>query len=95
MTNIDMILTREFVAWREHAACTGHAEYFFNDAKKTNVREAKKICAGCPVKQQCLEHGLTHDEYGIWGGLTATERRVFKRNLRKKLSSALNENDHK
>ena len=89
MTNIDMILTREFVAWREHAACAGHAEYFFNDAKKTNVREAKKICAACPVQSQCLEYGLTHVEYGVWGGLTANERRTLNRKRRLEAAGGL------
>ena len=42
------------------------------------VREAKAVCAQCPVKQQCLEHALEFDErHGIWGGTTPTERRVM------------------
>jgi WhiB family redox-sensing transcriptional regulator len=85
--NGTFILSRDALAWREHAACMGHAEYFFNDAKKTNVRQAKKICADCPVRLECLEHGMTHDEYGVWGGLTANERRVLKRNQRASLKS--------
>ncbi len=58
-------------------------------AKKTNVREAKKICAGCPVKEQCLEYGLTHVEYGVWGGLTANERRTLNRKRRAEAASGL------
>ncbi|MGO9658099.1 MAG: WhiB family transcriptional regulator [Acidimicrobiales bacterium] len=35
---------------------------------------AKAICAGCPVRRQCLSAGR-YEEFGIWGGLTAQERR--------------------
>lgn len=35
---------------------------------------AKKVCALCPVRRECLRHALVSDEpYGIWGGLTAAE----------------------
>lgn len=37
---------------------------------------AKRVCASCPVKDECLTVALTYGEdYGIWGGLTAAERR--------------------
>ncbi|GAB3219306.1 hypothetical protein GCM10027447_01860 [Glycomyces halotolerans] len=37
---------------------------------------AKRVCALCPVKDDCLDVALTYGEdYGIWGGLTAAERR--------------------
>lgn len=34
----------------------------------------RKVCLGCPVLQECREWGILHEEYGFWGGLTATER---------------------
>jgi len=38
-------------------------------------RKAKQICARCPVLEQCRQHALTvHERYGVWGGLTETER---------------------
>jgi WhiB family redox-sensing transcriptional regulator len=44
-----------------------------------SVRPAKRICAGCPVKAECLEYALEHDEkFGIWGGLSERERRRIK-----------------
>ena len=87
--NDTLVITKETLAWRAQAACVGHAEYFFNDAKKTNVREAKKICAACPVQSQCLEYGLTHVEYGVWGGLTANERRTLNRKRRLEAAGGL------
>lgn len=38
---------------------------------------AKRVCARCPVMVECREHALLQPEpYGVWGGLTAAERRV-------------------
>jgi len=53
-------------------------ELFFPE-KGGSVREAKAVCARCPVRAQCLEHALAHDErFGVWGGLSEPERRRLK-----------------
>lgn len=43
------------------------------------ILRAKKVCAPCPVKAECLEYALafppTNDQHGIFGGLTPAERR--------------------
>ena len=42
--------------------------------------DAKKTCLGCPVRHECLQYALDHDErFGIWGGLSERERRRLKR----------------
>jgi len=39
------------------------------------VAEAKAICAGCPVRNECLAFALrTGQVDGIWGGTTTHER---------------------
>jgi WhiB family redox-sensing transcriptional regulator len=39
---------------------------------------AKRICAECPVRQECLEYALrVREPFGIWGGLNETERRTL------------------
>ena len=36
---------------------------------------AKSICQACPVLEQCRTHALRVDEpYGIWGGMSESER---------------------
>lgn len=46
-------------------------------ARLTREQAAKQVCAGCPVLTECREHALLQPEpYGVWGGLTAAERRV-------------------
>lgn len=61
--------------WRLRAACLDMDPAVFFDGGGL-ARRAKKICAQCPVQQQCLVAGLSNDErFGIWGGLTHDERK--------------------
>lgn len=41
---------------------------------KHREHEARKVCAGCPALIACALHGLEHEEYGVWGGLSETDR---------------------
>jgi WhiB family transcriptional regulator, redox-sensing transcriptional regulator len=74
----------KLLPWREQAACTGRQEFFFQDHKSTAVKKAKTICAGCAVLEKCKEYALEHVEFGVWGGMTANERRRLMRARRKK-----------
>ncbi|WP_431683768.1 WhiB family transcriptional regulator [Kitasatospora sp. KL5] len=41
---------------------------------------AKALCAGCPVRTECLGYALDHRiEHGIWGGMTERDRRSLLR----------------
>jgi WhiB family transcriptional regulator, redox-sensing transcriptional regulator len=41
---------------------------------------AKTMCAGCPVKTECLAEALDNRiEWGVWGGMTERERRAVLR----------------
>lgn len=66
------------VAWMAQAACrTVDPDLFFpeDDATDFQVQEAKRVCSGCPVRQECLNRGLAaEDQVGICGGMTAEER---------------------
>lgn len=69
-----------------------HADQWFDPATdpsphtKTAHRGAawaRKLCAGCPteVKNACLAYALENDEeWGVWGGLTAGERKKLRKN---------------
>ncbi len=73
--------------WTARAACAGCDQDLFFPRKNygrrghgPTVLAAKAICATCPVREECLEHALTRPEVeGLWGGLTAWERRDLKR----------------
>jgi WhiB family redox-sensing transcriptional regulator len=65
--------------WMLEAACRGadNDPFFPSDAAKAwrKVAAAKAVCAGCPVRVECLDHAVATDEpYGVWGGLTRAER---------------------
>lgn len=72
------------VPWHSDAVCRrDEAGLFFAPSKEPTAarlsREeaAKRVCARCPVMVECREHALLQPEpYGVWGGLTAAERRV-------------------
>lgn len=67
------------------AACRGHDPglWFPSDDQGDNHgREAKAICAGCPVRRRCLVGALERrEEHGIWGGAGGARRRVLRRAL--------------
>jgi len=73
--------------WRSAAACRfADPDLFFpvSDAGKSleQVTEARMICAGCPVRRECLAFALrTQQAYGIWGGTTEEERAIARRSL--------------
>ncbi|MFE5369207.1 WhiB family transcriptional regulator [Streptomyces mirabilis] len=61
----------------DQAACAGEdPETFWDD---TLLGLARSICRGCPVREQCLAWALDHGESeGVWGGLSAKERRGLR-----------------
>jgi len=48
-------------------------------SKYTDIAAAKKVCAGCPIKWECLDFGLKNAEMGIWGGLTESQRDTMRK----------------
>lgn len=70
--------------WQKDGKCNS-VEYtpdlFFPD-RGASTAGAKAVCAGCPVKQQCLEYALMNGEkFGIWGGESERDRRKIKKRL--------------
>jgi len=66
--------------WVRQAACAGaNPETFFPASGEGDVT-AKAMCAGCPVRPDCLEYSLrTGPHWGVWGGLNDTERVALAR----------------
>jgi WhiB family transcriptional regulator, redox-sensing transcriptional regulator len=70
--------------WHTGAACRrDEVGLFFAPSKEPTAArlsredQAKQVCARCPVLLECREHALAQPApYGVWGGLTAAERRV-------------------
>jgi WhiB family transcriptional regulator, redox-sensing transcriptional regulator len=84
-------MTEYATEWRASGAClSADPDLFFpvaiGGAASKQVTQAQRICAGCGVRQQCLEFAMrTGETYGIWGGTTPEERiRVRRRNMRRR-----------
>lgn len=44
--------------------------YLFTSEDKLDHAKARKICGGCPVRQDCLEYAIRTDErWHVWGGV--------------------------
>lgn len=66
--------------WQEKALCSQTDPEAFFPEQGGSTKDAKRICARCPVKTECLNYALANDErFGVWGGLTERERRRLKR----------------
>jgi hypothetical protein len=71
----DLIDMATATAWMDGARCAqSDPEAWFPEAGEHSA-DAKAICGGCPIRQQCLDYALAEDiRWGVWGGLTAAER---------------------
>ena len=78
---LDLVVDDENqLAWQTDALCAQTDPEAFFPEKGGSTREAKKVCARCEVRAECLEYALAHDErFGIWGGLSERERRKLKK----------------
>ncbi len=72
--------------WQLRAACKGPQSAMFfppahferKEERERRENSAKSICAGCSVKQSCLQFAIDiREPHGIWGGLNEHERRVM------------------
>ena len=68
------------LSWQTDALCAQTDPEAFFPEKGGSTRDAKRICASCEVRSQCLEYALANDErFGIWGGLSERERRKLRK----------------
>jgi WhiB family transcriptional regulator, redox-sensing transcriptional regulator len=68
------------LAWQADSLCAQTDPEAFFPEKGGSTRDAKRICASCEVKAQCLDYALSNDErFGIWGGLSERERRKLRK----------------
>lgn len=74
--------------WRASAGCRGtDPEVFFPVAENGPERDraeaaAKAVCAGCPVRAECLAWASEALPFGVAGGMTEAERAALRRNHR-------------
>jgi len=89
-----MTATGSVPNWRSASAClSADPDLFFpitmTGPAEKQIAQAKMICAGCQVRQECLEFAMTHDQvYGIWGGTTPEDRQRARRRKRRAAAAA-------
>ena len=72
--------TSETSTWTLKAACYGCKTDLWFPERGEDPRPARRICAGCVVRQECLDYAIRNDiKFGIWGGLGERERRQVRR----------------
>lgn len=69
-------LSIEIPSWQMDARChDSDPAVFFGDTRH-DLDAAARVCGGCRVREECLAYALETDaEVGVWGGLSARERR--------------------
>src|SRR6202789_266359 len=80
---VDIVTTlygRQERSWQVQANCMGVDPDLFFPERGASTREAKEVCRGCTVREDCLEYALANGEkFGIWGGMSERERRRLRR----------------
>jgi WhiB family transcriptional regulator, redox-sensing transcriptional regulator len=77
--------------WMAEALCgqTGIDDGTWYPLKGGSTRPAKALCRRCPVRAECLDYALAHDErFGVWGGLSEQERHQLKQLTNRKTLEA-------
>lgn len=77
--------------WHEWALCGGMSfATFFGAAsderptmKRSEITAARAVCAGCPVKRECLTSAMVHrEQFGVWGGTSGRQRARMRATIR-------------
>jgi hypothetical protein len=60
---------------------SGESEHASELVSQNTAAYAREVCAGCPVITSCLKLSLDipQGQWGVWGGLSARERRQMLR----------------
>ena len=73
------------MTWRKHVAWLDEDPELFFPIGNTSpaldqIEQAKSVCRRCEVAETCLKWAIeSRQDEGVWGGLSADERRALKR----------------
>jgi WhiB family redox-sensing transcriptional regulator len=80
MDVLSLLEGQEERSWQAQANCMGVDPDLFFPERGASTREAKEVCRGCVVREDCLEYALgSGEKFGIWGGMSERERRRLRR----------------
>lgn len=66
--------------WQDQAACKGAPTSTFFPERGSSAEPARAICSTCTVAEECRQ-ASTHEHFGVWGGLSAPDRRKLRNSL--------------
>lgn len=69
-TNLPEVTGRE-------ACLEAEPDLFFSEFA-LDIAGAKAICNTCPLIQLCATYAIKHENFGVWGGMSAEERYVAR-----------------
>lgn len=96
----DAIALADLAAEAGELPCQSAPDLYFPDKDEpgrpssldssSNYVMLKEMCNTiCPIRNQCLEYALKHNErHGLWGGMSYPERRNLKRSLKQTVYKA-------
>jgi WhiB family redox-sensing transcriptional regulator len=62
-----------------NATCRGMGPDFFFPTSGVGIARATRVCARCPVAEECLATALDDSSlHGIWGGTSARDRQYLR-----------------
>jgi hypothetical protein len=61
-------------------ACLDFDPEFFYSEFAIDIEVAKAACATCPLLNACAKYAIKHENYGVWGGMSAEERYTARGN---------------
>jgi WhiB family redox-sensing transcriptional regulator len=78
-------LLGDALAWVTTGALCSQADpEAWHPEKGGRVNEVKALCDQCPIEAECLQYALdTEQAFGVWGGLSATERKRLRSKKRR------------
>jgi hypothetical protein len=73
-------------------ACDGADPELFWPATAADAEQAMAVCAGCPLRGECLDVARQRGEWGVWGGVLLAKGKptdVLPGNVREPAAGAL------
>lgn len=89
---LQAVIDVKALKWQDRALCAeiGGDLFFAEVGHEADATAARRVCAHCPVKPECLEYALDMESqpefvgrFGIYGGTTPRQRCEITRARRK------------